>query len=149
MEGASEKAERKQWVLIQCRDMTIETLEGLMEQKQRIENLKAEIEESYNTYHSPGFYSFGKQSGKRDPVQVAAFRAIQKKEELQKEIEAFYETLEGVEKWLLTLEDYETVSIIRWHYLLGMNWRETNKKVYGYSDWHRSRKRINRFFGRE
>ena len=62
------------------------------------------------------------------------------------ERERMYATLEDIERWLITCEDPEIVSIIRWHYLLGLDWRQTNKKVYGYPDYWRSRKKIVRFF---
>ena len=131
--------------------MTIETLNDLKMQKNRIEVLKAEIEDAYNTYHSPqlGEYGFGKSSRTGSPVQVAAFQIIEMKERLQKEIDEYYKILEEVENWLLTLNDYEVTSIIRWHYLLGLSWSATGKKVFNRHDSNRPRKIIMRFFGRE
>ena len=73
-------------------------------------------------------------------------RIISLREKLDEERERMYATLEDIERWLMTCEDPEIVSIIRWHYLLGLDWRQTNRKVYGYPDYYRSRKKIIRFF---
>lgn len=135
--------------------MTIETLNDLKMQKNRIEVLKAEIEDAYNTYHSPQFgeYGFGKSSGTGSPVQAAAFRVIELKEQLQKKIDAYYETLEEVENWLLTLrDDPELSAIIRWHYILGLNWADTSRMVFGKTyrpDYFKARKKVYRYFGEE
>ena len=59
------------------------------------------------------------------------------------------EALKEIEEWLMQLEDPEMVSIIRWHYIVGYSWSDTNIEVYGYPDNHRARKKIFRYFGRE
>ena len=81
-----------------------------------------------------------------DPTAHSAMRIIDLRETLAEQREAMYAMLEEIEEWLITCEDPEIVSIIRWHYLLGLNWKQTNMKVYGYPDYDRSRKKIVRFF---
>lgn len=128
--------------------MTIETLEGYRGIASGVEAIEAEIATLYTPISSPnGREMQGSFSGSpSDPTAHAAMRIISLREKLDEERERMYATLEDIERWLITCEDPEIVSIIRWHYLLGLDWRQTNKKVYGYPDYWRSRKKIVRFF---
>jgi hypothetical protein len=73
-------------------------------------------------------------------------RIVQLKELLECQRQELYELVEEIERWLTTVEDTEIVSIIRWHYLLKLNWRQTNLKVYGYPDYYYSRQKIIKYF---
>ena len=128
--------------------MTIETLEEYRGIASGVEAIEMEIQTLYNPISSPnGREMQGSFSGSpSDPTAHAAMRIISLREKLDEERERMYATLEDIERWLTTCEDPEIVSIIRWHYLLGLDWRQTNKKVYGYPDYWRSRKKIVRFF---
>ena len=128
--------------------MTIETLEGYRGIASGVEAIEAEIATLYTPISSPnGREMQGSFSGTpSDPTAHAAMRIISLRDKLDEERERMYATLEDIERWLTTCEDPEIVSIIRWHYLLGLDWRQTNKKVYGYPDYWRSRKKIVRFF---
>ena len=128
--------------------MTIETLEGYRGIASGVEAIEAEIATLYTPISSPnGREMQGSFSGTpSDPTAHAAMRIISLRDKLDEERERMYATLEDIERWLITCEDPEIVSIIRWHYLLGLDWRQTNKKVYGYPDYWRSRKKIVRFF---
>jgi len=128
--------------------MTIETLEGYRGIASGVEAIEAEIATLYTPISSPnGREMQGSFSGTpSDPTAHAAMRIISLREKLDEERERMYATLEDIERWLITCEDPEIVSIIRWHYLLGLDWRQTNKKVYGSPDYWRSRKKIVRFF---
>ncbi|MBR2759654.1 MAG: hypothetical protein IKD66_00650 [Solobacterium sp.] len=128
--------------------MTIETLEEYRGIASGVEAIEMEIQTLYNPISSPnGREMQGSFSGSpSDPTAHAAMRIISLREKLDEERERMYATLEDIERWLITCEDPEIVSIIRWHYLLGLDWRQTNKKVYGYPDYWRSRKKIVRFF---
>ena len=58
-------------------------------------------------------------------------------------------SLSEIEAWVTTLDSPEIQSIIRWRYVLGYSWRDTNRMIYGDPDPHRARKKLFRFFGRE
>ena len=128
--------------------MTIETLEEYRGIASGVEAIEMEIQTLYNPISSPnGREMQGSFSGSpSDPTAHAAMRIISLRDKLDEERERMYATLENIERWLITCEDPEIVSIIRWHYLLGLDWRQTNKKVYGYPDYWRARKKIVRFF---
>ena len=59
------------------------------------------------------------------------------------------QSLKEVEEWIQQLDDPEIESIVRWHYIIGYSWKDTNTEVYGFPDYHMARKKINRYFGRE
>lgn len=128
--------------------MTIETLEGYRGIATGVEAIEMEIQTLYTPVSSPnGREMTGSFSGSpSDPTAHAAMRIISLRERLSEERERMYATLEEIEAWLITCPDPEVVSIIRWHYLLGLNWKQTNMKVYGYPDYDRSRKKISRYF---
>lgn len=131
--------------------MTIETLEGYRGIAAGVEAIERELNTLYNPVSSPnGREMIGSFSGSpSDPTAHAALRIIALREQLDEERERMYATLEEIEEWLASCKDTEVVSIIRWHYLLRLTWKQTTMKVYGYPDYQYSRKKIMRYFGRE
>ena len=131
-------------------DMTIETLEEYQGIASNIEAIENEIASLYNPITSPnGRELVGSSGGSpSDPTGRSAMRIIVLRDKLSEERQRMYDVLEEIEDWLLTCPDTEIVSIIRWHYLLGLDWKQTNRKVYGYPDYYRSRKKVYRFFGK-
>ena len=128
--------------------MTIATLERYQGLASGVQAIEVEISTLYNPVRSPnGRESSGSFSGTpSDPTAQSAMRIISLRETLEEQRESMYALLEEIEKWLSTCENPEIVSIIRWHYLLGLTWKQTNMKVYGYPDYDRSRKKVMRFF---
>lgn len=57
--------------------------------------------------------------------------------------------LKEVEDWFTQLDDPEVAALLRWHYIIGYQWDEASKQVYGMSCSGRARKKISRYFGRE
>lgn len=131
--------------------MTIETLEKYKGLAASVEAIETEIATLYNPVSSPnGREMIGSSgSGTSDPTGQAAMRIIALKDKLSEERENMYAAIEEIEDWLLKCPDMEIVSIVRWHYLLGLNWKQTTMKIYGYPDYQYCRKKIMRFFGRE
>lgn len=129
--------------------MTKDKLEQYYGVASNIEAIDMEISHLYNPISSPnGRTDGGTSTTPGDPTHRTAMRIIQLQEMLEAERERLCELAEEIEKWLLTVEDTEIVSIIRWHYLLRLNWKRTNMKVYGYPSYDYSRKRIDRYFER-
>ena len=131
--------------------MTIEMLEEYRGIASGVEAIEREINTLYNPVRSPnGRETSGSFSGTpSDPTAQAARRIIKRKETLKEQRESMYALLEKIEDWLISCDDTEVVSIIRWHYLLGLNWKQTNMKVYGYPDYQYARKKIMRYFKKE
>lgn len=134
--------------------MTLNELELLRELKLKLDGYKTEIESAYNTYRSPALVNYRRSSpGSSDPVSEAVFRITTMQEKLQEMESQYLDLLEKVEDWLIgEVNDVEVAAIIRWHFILGLNWIETNRKIYrktGRADYHRARKKVYRYFGEE
>lgn len=127
--------------------MTIETLEQYYGTASAIEAINQQLRTMYATVHSPAPNPSGVHStDPGDPTARTALRIIALKEQLELEQNRIMDLAEEIEGWLLTCPDMEVVSIIRWHYLLRLNWKQTNQKVYGYPDYDYCRKKIQRYF---
>ena len=81
-------------------------------------------------------------------TEEAAIRILSLKERLQDERRRLLDLAETIETWLESVEDPEIEAIVRWHYLLRRNWKETNIKVYGYPSYWYARQRLERFFAK-
>ena len=112
-----------------------------------IEAIEQEIYSLYTPVSSPtGRPSAGNTALPSSPTEQAVMRIIHLKELVSAEHERMCRLLEEIEEWLTTVEDPEVASIIRWHYLMRLNWSRTNMKVYGYPDYDYSRKKVDRYF---
>lgn len=128
--------------------MTIDTLEQYYGLASNIDAITEEIDTLYNPIRSPignGTHN----SEPSDPTGRSAMRIIQLKDMLEADKAKQLELAEQIEHWLMTVKDSEVVSIIRWHYILHYNWKITNAKVYGYPDYHYSRRKVIRYFEKE
>lgn len=129
--------------------MNIETLEQYYGIASNIEAIEQEINTLYNPISSPsGRYSETMSITPSNPTERNAMRIIHLREQCEQERERMYALLEEIEAWLLTVTDTEIVSIIRWKYLLRLDWKRVNMKVYGYPSYDYSRKRLRRYFER-
>ena len=128
--------------------MTIDTLEQYYGLASNIDAITEEIDTLYNPVRSPiGNGMHGSEPS--DPTGRSAMRIIQLKDMLEADKAKQLELAEQIEHWLMTVKDSEVVSIIRWHYILHYNWKATNAKVYGYPDYHYSRRKVIRYFEKE
>ena len=129
--------------------MTIEELEAYRGIVSDIKALDADIKALYDSRKSPTGHEGIGGSEPGDPTGRSAMKIIEMKEKLIAKQEEWIGVKLSIEQWLDTVEDSEIRSIVRWHYILGLNWKKTSYKVYGRSDYYLARKRINRFFGKE
>lgn len=126
--------------------MNIETLEQYYGIASNIEAIEEEIATLYNPVSSPNGHTEPRGTTPSNPTERNALRIIHLREQCEQERERMYQLLEEIEAWLLTVQDTEIVSIIRWKYLLRLDWKRVNMKVYGYPDYWYARKRLIRFF---
>lgn len=127
--------------------MTIDKLEQYYGISSNIEAIEEEIQTLYNPVSSPnGRPMEGHGNTPSNPTERNAMKIIHLKEQCEAERERMYAMLEEIEAWLPTVTDTEIVSIIRWKYLLRLDWKRVNMKVYGYPSYDYSRKRLRRYF---
>lgn len=128
--------------------MTIETLEQYRYYAKEIDSIALELEHVYNTVKSPNGRKGEAVRGSvpSNPTEHAALAAIELQKELETKRAALTELTAELDAWLVTIGDPEIVSIIRYHYILGFNWKQTNLKVYGYPNYHRARNKFHKYF---
>lgn len=130
----------------QSATMTIDKLEQYYGIAAEIDAIDKEIMTLYNPVSSPNGHTEPHGTTPSNPTERGALRIIMLKEKAEAKRERLYDLLEEIETWLSTLTDTEISAIIRWHYLLRLDWKRTNMKVYGYPDYDHSRKKISRYF---
>lgn len=127
--------------------MTIEKLEHYRDICSNIAAIKLELKYIYNPVSSPnGKEMLGGGSMPSNQTERNALLAISINEKLEQRTNEQIELVTEIEDWLLSVSDPEIESIIRWHYIVGKNWKETSMKVYGIPNYDRARKKIHRFF---
>lgn len=127
--------------------MTIEQLEQFRGMRAEVVAIQKEIETYYNPVSSPnGRTDGGHGSTPGNPTERAAMRVIECKKALESKVYAMQEALAAIDEWLDTVDDSKLRAIIRWHYIHGLTWKQTNVKVYGYANPHRAQKKVLRFF---
>ena len=130
--------------------MTIEELENFKGLGSEVLAIQNEIDSLYSPVCCPnGQTGGGHSSTPSAPTERAVGRILDLKDKLGSTQDELAHEMETIEQWLETVSDAEIRSIIRWHYLLGLDWQRTNLKVYGYKSYYACRKRIMRYFGKE
>lgn len=131
--------------------MTIEDLEELRYLNSEIKAVQQEIEEMYNTYRSPAFEKTGSSPQHAgDPTADAARKIIDLQAKYNAMLNEMSDRRDRVNAWLLSLDDGEIKSIVRWHYLCGKSWKQTSGLVYGGRSNERNAYRvIRRYFGKD
>lgn len=131
--------------------ITIEELESAYGLLKELEVLEEEKRWLYTPVSSPnGRVSEGARGNTVSNPTAAAVAKIQALDsKISAKRDEVADKIEQIEEWLDAVEDSELRSIVRWHYLLGLDWGKTTKKMYGYYNYHTCRKKVMRYFGRE
>lgn len=127
--------------------MNIEELEEFKGMRAEVLAIQREIETLYVPISSPnGHTDGGHSTTPGNPTERAAMMIMERKAALESKVMAMQKRLEGIESWLETVEDSKLRACIRWHYLNGLNWKQTNVRVFGYPNPYRARKKVMRYF---
>lgn len=127
--------------------MTIETLEQHRGLIAEIKALNAEITALYDVRKSPnGREPTGNGSTPSAPTERAVARILELKEKQNAKRNEWERAVKEIEQWLDTVEDADIRSIVRWHYVLGYNWKRTSREVFGTDSYYRARKKLLRYF---
>lgn len=127
--------------------MTIETLEQYRGLIAEIKAMTAEINALYDVRKSPnGREPTETSSGPSAPTERAVARILELKEKQNAKRDEWERAVREIETWLDTVEDADIRSIVRWHYVLGYNWKRTSREVFGADNYYRARKKILRYF---
>ena len=131
--------------------MTIEDLEDLRYLNSEIRAVQREIENMYNTYRSPAFEKIGQSPlSPGDPTAQAVSKVMQLQRKYNSMLTEMADRRDMVNAWIMSLDDGEIKSIIRWHYINGESWKRTSGLVYGDRSNNRNAYRvIRRYFGKD
>lgn len=131
--------------------MTIEDLEELRYLNSEIRAVQREIENMYNTYRSPAFEKIGQSPlSPGDPTAQAVSKVMQLQRKYNSMLTEMADRRDMVNAWIMSLDDGEIKSIIRWHYINGESWKRTSGLVYGDRSNNRNAYRvIRRYFGKD
>ena len=130
--------------------MTIEDLEELRYLNSEISAVQREIESMYNTYRSPAFEKIGQSPlSPGDPTAQAVSKVMQLQRKYNIMLTEMADRRDRVNAWLVSLDNGEIKSIIRWHYINGESWKRTSGLVYGANSYYNARKVLMRYFGKE
>ena len=131
--------------------ISIKDLERFAAESEKLEILQKELAWLYYPVSSPnGKENLGGMTNTPSNPTAAAITKINNvTAQIIEQQAVVAERIEAINAWLDTLTDEELVRIIRWHYMEGLTWRDTCRKVYGYYDRHVCRKRVMRYFGVE
>lgn len=130
--------------------MTIEELKELRYLNSEIRAVQQEIEGMYNTYRSPAFEKIGSSPQLAgDPTSEAVQKIMALQQKYNRMLNDMADRRDRVNAWLVSLDNGEIKSIIRWHYLNGKNWKQTSGLVYGANSYYNARKALMRWFGKE
>lgn len=127
--------------------MTLEELKQYRAIRLEIDAIEEQIDEMYNTYHSPSFGPAASVNSEPHSPVENALRKIQKLERVYNaKLDNLRERAEAIEEWLEPISGTFVGACIRYHYLLGYSWKETSRKMYGYDSYQNARKVVYRYF---
>lgn len=125
----------------------IKTLEQLQKDIQTLRILQKKKEMLYYPVHSPHSETGVRNTSRSDPT-AGALRKIERvNDQISDCMVKIADELSTVETWLETVEDGHIRAAIRWHYMVGLDWGKTCRKVYGYQNYHTCRSAVYRYLG--
>ena len=133
--------------------MTIEELDKYRGVCANIEAIKMQIKSLYVPISSPNgkenIGSFGNTPG--NPTERAVNEIIRLQDDLSEQLKVQVDMLKEINEWMrdVSRSDPEIAALVRFHYIAGLSWKETARKMYGHCDDHvRLRKKVSRFLYR-
>lgn len=104
----------------------------------RMREIRKALESVYYAYTSPRFDSVKTTSPVKDPVTEAVNHALR----LHEELDELLQIRQNFEDELQQVTDCEVCAIIRWHYCMGLSWKDTSWKVYHSRSYFQSRDKL-------
>ena len=131
--------------------MTIEQLDKYRGVCANVEAIKMQIKSLYVPISSPNgrenIGGFGNTPG--NPTERAVNEIIRLQDDLSEQLKVQVDMLKEINEWMrdVSRTDPEIAALVRFHYIAGLSWKETARRIYGYCDDHvKLRKKVSRFF---
>ena len=110
-----------------------------------VEALRHQIEDLYKI----SAYDFQQKISTNEvsnPTERNAMKIVELRGKLERRIASLISNFDEVEDFVESIDDGELRAILRFHYLTGLSWTETNRKVFGYNSSSTAYMRADRYF---
>lgn len=127
--------------------ITIEELKNYHYLQMQAQAIQEQIRQMYVPISSPQLSQIGTKSNvPGDPTRSAFYRIEKLNQELEEKVNEIAVQMKRILDWVDTIDNPEIQIIIRWHFMNGLSWKETARKIYSTSDSDSCRKKFYRYF---
>ena len=127
--------------------ITIEELKNYRYLQMQAQAIQEQIRQMYIPISSPQLSQIGTKSNvPGDPTRQAFYKIEKLNRELEEKVNEIAVQMKRILDWVDTIDNPEIQIIIRWHFMNGLSWKETARKIYSTSDSDSCRKKFYRYF---
>lgn len=130
--------------------ITIEELKNYRYLQMQAQAIQEQIRQMYVPVSSPQLSQIGTKSNvPGDPTRSAFYRIEKLNQELEEKVNEIAVQMKRILDWVDTIDNPEIQIIIRWHFMNGLSWKETARKIYSTSDSDSCRMKFYRYFNQK
>lgn len=112
--------------------------------------IQEQIRQMYFPISSPQLSQIGTKSNvPGDPTRQAFYKIERLNRELEDKVNEIAVQMKRILDWVDTIDNPEIQIIIRWHFMNGLSWKETARKIYSTSDSDSCRMKFYRYFNQK
>ena len=127
--------------------ITIEELKNYRYLQMQAQAIQEQIRQMYVPISSPQLSQIGTKSNvPGDPTRQAFYKIERLNRELEEKVNEIAVQMKRILDWVDTIDNPEIQIIIRGHFMNGLSWKETARKIYSTSDSDSCRKKFYRYF---
>ena len=130
--------------------ITIEELKNYRYLQMQAQAIQEQIRQMYVPISSPQLSQIGTKSNvPGDPTRQAFYKIERLNRELEDKVNEIAIQMKRILDWVDTIDNPEIQIIIRWHFMNGLSWKETARKIYSTSDSDSCRMKFYRYFNQK
>ncbi|MBF1109116.1 MAG: hypothetical protein HXL56_01160 [Solobacterium sp.] len=130
--------------------ITIEELKNYRYLQMQAQAIQEQIRQMYVPISSPQLSQIGTKSNvPGDPTRQAFYKIERLNRELEDKVNEIAVQMKRILDWVDTIDNPEIQIIIRWHFMNGLSWKETARKIYSTSDSDSCRMKFYRYFNQK
>lgn len=130
--------------------ITIEELKNYRYLQMQAQAIQEQIRQMYVPISSPQLSQIGTKSNvPGDPTRLAFYRIEKLNQELEEKVNEIAVQMKRILDWVDTIDNPEIQIIVRWHFMNGLSWKDTARKIYSTSDSDSCRVKFYRYFNQK
>lgn len=130
--------------------ITIEELKNYRYLQMQAQAIQEQIRQMYVPISSPQLSQIGTKSNvPGDPTRSAFYRIEKLNQELEEKVNEIAVQMKRILDWVDTIDNPEIQIIVRWHFMNGLSWKDTARKIYSTSDSDSCRVKFYRYFNQK